>query len=79
MEACKADGDRGVMRAWLVILAALVAAAITFVVGTEPAWAGDGYGQNNYSNAQASGGQLTVQAGHTYWTPPATSSWAPSW
>ena len=64
------------MRAWFVIPAALVAAAITFVVGTEPAWAGDGYGQNNYSNAQASGGQLTVQAGHTYWTPPATSSWA---
>ncbi len=64
------------MRAWFVIPAAVVAAAITFVVGTESAWAGDGYGQNNYSNAQASGGQLTVQAGHTYWTPPATSSWA---
>ena len=64
------------MRAWFVIPAAVVAAAITFLVGTEPAWAGDGYGQNNYSNAQASGGQLTVQAGHTYWTPPATSSWA---
>ena len=64
------------MRAWFVIPAALVAAAITLVVGSEPAWAGDGYGQNNYSNAQASGGQLTVQAGHTYWTPPATSSWA---
>ena len=64
------------MRAWFVILTALVVAAITFVVGTEPAWAGDGYGQNNYSNAQASGGTLTVQAGHTYWTPPATSSWA---
>ena len=64
------------MRAWFVIPATVVVAAITFVVGTEPAWAGDGYGQNNYSNAQASGGQLTVQAGHTYWTPPATSSWA---
>ena len=64
------------MRSWLVIPAAVVAAAITFVVGTEPAWAGDGYGQDNYSNAQASGGQLTVQAGETHWTPPAGSSWA---
>ena len=64
------------MRVRLVIPATFLVAAITFVVGAEPAWAGDGYGQNNYSNAQASGGTLTVQAGHTYWTPPANSSWA---
>jgi hypothetical protein len=63
------------MRAWLVIPATFVV-AVTLVVSSEPAWAGDGYGQNNYSNAQASGGTLTVQAGHTYWTPPANSSWA---
>ena len=64
------------MRAWFVIPAAVVVTAITLVVGTDPAWAGDGYGQNNYANAQGSGGTLTVQAGHTYWTPPANSSWA---
>ena len=64
------------MRAWLVIPATVVATAMTLVVGAEPAWAGDGYGQNNYSSAQASGGTLTVSAGHTYWTPPVTSSWA---
>ena len=64
------------MRVRLVIPAAVVAAAITLVVSTEPAWAGDGYGQDNYSNAQASGGQVSVQAGVTRWTPPAGSSWA---
>ena len=64
------------MRARFVIPTTVVAAAITLVVGTEPAWAGDGYGQNNYSNAQASGGTLTVQAGHTYWTPPVDTRWA---
>jgi hypothetical protein len=36
------------------------------VLGT----ASDGYGQSSYANAQASGGQLTVQAGVTHWTPP---------
>ena len=40
------------------------------------AWAADPDGQNTYANAQASGGQLTVQAGHTDWTPPAGSAWA---
>jgi hypothetical protein len=40
------------------------------------AWAGDGYGQSSYANAQASGGQLTVQAGVTHWTPPADSTWS---
>ena len=61
------------MRYGLVIPVAVVA-SLAFVQGT--AWAGDGYGQTNYANAQASGGTLTVSAGHTYWTPPATSSWA---
>ncbi len=42
----------------------------------DQAWAADGDGQNTYANAQASGGQLTVQAGLTQWTPPAGSSWA---
>jgi hypothetical protein len=61
------------VRSRIVIPAAAVA-SLAFVQGT--AWAGDGYGQTNYANAQASGGTLTVQAGHTYWTPPADSSWA---
>ena len=58
------------MRAGVVITAVAVAAATTLVVGPEPAWAGDLGGQNNYSNAQASGGQVSVQAGVTRWTPP---------
>ncbi len=64
------------MRAGLMIAAAAAVAAAMLVVGAEPAWAGDGYGQDNYSNAQASGGQLTVQAGVTEWTPSSSSSWA---
>ena len=63
------------MRAWLVIPVAAVLGATTFVVGAEPAWAGDPGDQNTYAAAQASGGQLTVQAGTTEWTPPASSSW----
>ena len=64
------------MRAGVVITAVAVLAATELVFGAGPTWAADLGGQNNYSNAQASGGQLTVQADHTYWTPPATSSWA---
>ncbi|MHB1771906.1 MAG: hypothetical protein ACYCST_09210 [Acidimicrobiales bacterium] len=64
------------MRAGVVITAVAVLAATTLVVGPEPAWAGDLGGQNNYSNAQASGGQVSVQAGVTRWTPPGGSSWA---
>jgi hypothetical protein len=56
------------------VIPVAVVASLVFVQGT--AWAGDGYGQTNYANAEASGGTLTVQAGHTYWTPPASSSWA---
>ncbi|MGH9090717.1 MAG: hypothetical protein ACRDZR_04935 [Acidimicrobiales bacterium] len=64
------------MRARLVIPAAVLAALSPFGAGAGRAWASDGDGQNNYANAQASGGQLTVEAGHTYWIPPANSSWA---
>ncbi|MHB1510555.1 MAG: hypothetical protein ACYCST_13495 [Acidimicrobiales bacterium] len=66
------------MRAGLVAsLAALITVALLFV-GAGPAWAGDLGGQDNYSSAQASGGQISVQAGVTRWTPSAGSSWARS-
>jgi hypothetical protein len=54
----------------------MVASVVSVLAGTEPAWAGDLGGQNSWANAQASGGELTVQAGQTHWTPPAGSSWA---
>jgi hypothetical protein len=66
------------MRARVVIAAAMVASVVSVVVRTEPAWAGDLGGQNSWANAQASGGQLTVQAGQTVWTPPSGSAWAKS-
>ncbi len=56
--------------------AIVLAVVVPMVVGAGRAWAADPGGQNGYANAQASGGQLTVQAGHTYWTPPSGSSWA---
>lgn len=56
--------------------AVVLAAGVPVLVGGSRAWATDPGGQNGYANAQASGGQLTVQAGHTYWTPPSDSSWA---
>lgn len=64
------------MRPRLLIPAVLVAMVAFMLADAGSAWAGDGYGQDNYANAQASGGQLTVQADHTYWTPPARSRWA---
>ena len=64
------------MRAGVVITAVAVLAATELVFGAGPTWAADLGGQNNYSNAQASGGQVSVQAGVTRWTPPAGSSWA---
>jgi hypothetical protein len=64
------------MRARVLIPAIVVAALASIPIVVAPAWASDLGGQNNYANAQASGGQLTVQAGHTYWTPPSGSSWA---
>ena len=63
------------MRSRLLILVAGVAAVGLVLAGASPAGAADTGGENT-ANAQASGGTLTVQAGHTYWTPPATSSWA---
>jgi hypothetical protein len=59
------------MRARVLTVAIVVAAFALVPMAVAPAWASDLGGQNNYANAQASGGQLTVQAGHTYWTPPA--------
>ena len=64
------------MRARLVTAVIVVAAMASVPMAAGAAWAGDGGGQNDYANAQASGGQLTVQAGATHWTPPAGSSWA---
>ena len=64
------------MRARLVMVTVAAACCIGLLARPDLAWAGDGYGQSGYTNAQASGGQLTVQAGHTYWTPPSGSSWA---
>jgi hypothetical protein len=62
------------VRARLVI--ALAAVSASLLAGTGQAWAADGGGQDTWANAQASGGQLTVQAGQTHWSPPAGSSWA---
>ena len=64
------------MRARLVIPAAVVVASVCALIGPSRAWAGDPGGQNSWGGASANGGQLTVQAGGTYWTPPAGSSWA---
>lgn len=64
------------MRARLMTAAVAAAALASAQLFAAPASASDLGGQNNYANAQASGGELTVQAGHTYWTPPAGSSWA---
>ena len=63
------------MRSRLLTLVASMAAVGFVLGGTSPAWAADTGGENT-ANVQASGGTLTVQAGHTYWTPPANSSWA---
>ena len=61
----------------LLSVGVVFAALVTWVLaGAGPAWANDPNGQYGWTAAQASGGTLTVQAGHTYWTPPATSSWA---
>ena len=64
------------MRARLVASALLAACCVSLLGQSGMAWAGDGYGQSGYANAQASGGQLTVQAGQTHWTPPSGSTWA---
>jgi hypothetical protein len=60
-----------------VVISTTVAAALGFVLaGVSSAWAADTGGENTFANAQASGGQLTVQAGVTHWTPPGGSAWA---
>jgi hypothetical protein len=64
------------MRTRVVISAAVVAAFAVVLTGVSPAWAADTGGENTFANAQASGGQLTVQAGQTHWTPPGGSAWA---
>lgn len=64
------------MRARVVICAFLAVEAVSVAAGMAPAGAGDLGGQNSWANAQASGGQLTVQAGQTVWIPPSGSTWA---
>ena len=55
---------------------AVLAVLVSVLAGPGRAWAADGGGQDTWANAQASGGELTVQAGVTRWTPPTGSSWA---
>ena len=64
------------MRARVVTVAVMSSILVPLVVGTGRAWAADGDGHNNFANAQASGGTLSVQAGHTIWTPPVDTHWA---
>ena len=64
------------MRARVVIPATVLAMLVSVLAGPGRAWAADTGGENTFANAQASGGQLTVQAGETVWTPPSGSSWA---
>jgi hypothetical protein len=65
------------MRTRILSLVSLsLGCALVLVAGAAPAWAGDGYGQDNSAGAQASGGVITVQAGATTWTPPKGSKWA---
>ena len=65
------------MRSRFVTAVAIPVGLLAVVlVGPEPAWAGDTYGQDTFTAAQASGGQLTVQAGDTEWLPPSGSHWA---
>jgi len=64
------------MRARVVISTTVAAGLGLVLAGAGPAWAADTGGENTFANAQASGGQLTVQAGVTHWTPPADSTWS---
>ena len=64
------------MRARVLISAAAVAVLGVVLAGVSPAGAADTGGENTFANAQASGSQLTVQAGVTHWTPPSGSAWA---
>ena len=51
------------MRARVLTAVIVVAAMASVPMAAVRAWASDLGGQNDYANAQASGGQLTVQAG----------------
>jgi hypothetical protein len=64
------------MRRWVVMPFALTVAGSVMLAAPGTAFAGDGDSQNTYAAAQASGGELTVQAGMTEWVPPASTSWA---
>jgi hypothetical protein len=64
------------MRRWIVIPFGLAVAGSVMSAVPGTAFAGDGDSQNTYAAAQASGGELTVQAGMTEWVPPASTSWA---
>ncbi len=65
------------MRARLLIVGVVLAAVVASVfTDAGLAWAGDPGGQYGWTNAQASGGTLSVQAGHTYWAPPVDTHWA---
>jgi len=77
VEGLQADGyGREVRVRFLIVSGVAVWAGLMVAPGL--AWAGDPGGQNSFAGAQASGGQLTVEAGHTYWTPPESSQWATS-
>ncbi|MGH8995595.1 MAG: hypothetical protein ACRDYB_06145 [Acidimicrobiales bacterium] len=67
------------MRARLLTVGVVTAAIVVSVMADAgPAWANDPNGQYGWTAAQASGGQLTVQAGHTYWMPPASGTFLAS-
>jgi hypothetical protein len=63
-----------------VLTAAAVAGVVAglALVGGSPAWAADGSGgySSTTGGASASGGQITVQAGVSSWSPPSGSTWA---
>jgi hypothetical protein len=64
------------MHRWGVIALASAVVSALILMDAGVAWAGDPGDQNTYAAAQASGGQLTIQAGMTEWLPPASTSWA---
>ena len=64
------------MRARFVTAVALTVSLGAMTVAAGRAEAADTGGENTYAAAQASGGQLSVQAGVTTWTPPSGSHWA---
>ena len=64
------------MRARFVMAAALTVSLGAMTVAAGRAEAADTGGEYTSAGAQASGGQLSVQAGVTTWTPPSGSHWA---